>query len=92
MSFLIQLKTQRNFAIAEWQFRTKLKRNLSSANEISLHNANTAFFAILDRKRGNNLSKKADIYQYSIEIEQNEVALLTEKTFESAAQFKCNKF
>ena len=38
----------RNFAIAERYFRTKLKRNLTSAIEISQHNANTAFFAILD--------------------------------------------
>ena len=45
MNFLIQLK--RN-AIAERYFRTKLKRNLTSAIEISQHNANTAFFAILD--------------------------------------------
>ena len=45
------VKAQRNFAIAERHFRTKLKRNLTSAIEISQHNANTAFFAILDRKR-----------------------------------------
>ena len=38
---------QRNSAIAERYFRTKLKRNLTSAIEISQHNANTAFFAIL---------------------------------------------
>ena len=35
-----------------------------TAIEISQHNANTAFFAILDRKRVNNLLKKADIYPY----------------------------
>ena len=39
---------QRNSAIAEQHFRTKLKRNLTSAIEILHHNANTAFFAILD--------------------------------------------
>ena len=61
MNFLIQLK--RN-AIAEWHFRTKLKRNLTFATKISQHTANTAFFAIFDRKRVNNLLKKADIYQY----------------------------
>ena len=42
------VEAQRNSAIAEWYFRTKLKRNLISAIEISQHNANTAFFAILD--------------------------------------------
>ena len=61
MNFLIQLK--RN-TIPEWHFCTKLKRNLSSAIEISQHNANTAFFVILDRKRVNNLLEKANIYQY----------------------------
>ena len=42
------VEAQRNSAIAEQHFRTKLKRNLTSAIEISHHNANTAFFAILD--------------------------------------------
>ena len=42
------VEAQRNSAIAERYFRTKLKRNLTSAIEISQHNANTAFFAILD--------------------------------------------
>ena len=41
---------QRNSAIAERHFRTKLKRNLTSATEISQHRANTALFAIFDRK------------------------------------------
>ena len=41
-------EAQRNSAIVELYFRTKLKRNLTSAFEISQHNANTAFFAILD--------------------------------------------
>ena len=41
---------QRNSAIAERHFRTKLKRNLTSAIEISQHRANTALFAIFDRK------------------------------------------
>ena len=40
------VEAQRNSAIAERHFRTKLKRNLTSAIEISQHNANTAFFAI----------------------------------------------
>ena len=38
---------QRHSAIAERHFRTKLKRNLTSAIEISQHSANTALF---DRK------------------------------------------
>ena len=58
------VEAQRNSAIAERHFRTKLKRNLTSAIEISQHNANTAIFEILDGKRANNLSKKADIGQY----------------------------
>ena len=32
--------------ITEWHFCIKLKRNLTTAIEISQHNANTAFFAI----------------------------------------------
>ena len=55
MNFLIQLKRNVIPAIAEQQFRTKLKRNLTSAIEISQHNSNTAFFAILVRKRVRNL-------------------------------------
>ena len=55
--FLIS-EAQRNFRnklfdsveIAEWRFCIKLKRKLTSAIEISQHNANTAFFAILDSK------------------------------------------
>ena len=40
------VEVQRNSAIAERHFRTKLKRNLTSAIEISPHDANTAYFAI----------------------------------------------
>ena len=53
-----------NSAIAKRYFCTKLKRNLISAIEISQHSANTAIFAILDRKRANSLLKKADSCQY----------------------------
>ena len=68
--FLVS-EAQRNFCnklfasveIAEWYFCIKLKRSLTSAIEISQHNANSPLFAILDRKRVNNLLKKADIYQ-----------------------------
>ena len=42
------VEAQRNSTIAGRHFRTKLKRNLTSAIEILLHDANTAFFAILD--------------------------------------------
>ena len=42
------VEAQCNSAIAERYCRTKLKCNLTSATEISQHNANTAFFAILD--------------------------------------------
>ena len=42
------VEAQHNSAIAEPYFRTKLKHNLTSAIKISQHNANTAFFAILD--------------------------------------------
>ena len=67
MNFLIQLKHN-----AIRHFHTKLKRNLTSAIEISHHNANTPFFAIFDWKRVINLLKKADIYQLiTIEMEQN---------------------
>ena len=41
---------QRNSAISVRLFCTKLKRNLTSAIEISQHRANTALFAIFDRK------------------------------------------
>ena len=44
------VKAQRNSTIAKWHFRIKLKRNLTSAIEISQHNANTAFFAVFDKK------------------------------------------
>ena len=42
------VEAQRNSAIAERRFCTKLKRNPTCAIKISQHNANTAFFAILD--------------------------------------------
>ena len=78
------VKAQRNSAIAERLFRTKLKRNLTSSIEISEHNANTAFFAILGKKSVHNLHKKTDIYQnYSRNgtktSSMSRIALLTEK-------------
>ena len=39
----LAIEAQCNCAIAEQRFRTKLKRNLTSAIEISPHNANAAF-------------------------------------------------
>ena len=71
MNFLIQLKRNAPSAIAERYFRTKLKRNLTSAIEILQHNANTAFFAILDRKRVNNLLNKPEIINITMEMEKN---------------------
>ena len=44
------VEAQRNSAIAERHFRTKLKRNPTSAIEISLHNANTAFLQFWTEK------------------------------------------
>ena len=91
------VEAQRNSAIAERHFRTKLKRKLTSAIEISQHNANTAFLQFLTEKTY-NLLKKADIYQC---FNRNatklrsmyKIALLTEKKkIESAAQLKRNKF
>ena len=38
------VEAQSSYAIAERYFRTKLKSNLTSAIEVSQHNANTAFF------------------------------------------------
>ena len=78
------IEAQRNSAIAEQRFCTKVKRNLTSAIEISQHNANAALFQFLDSKRVNNLLKKADIYYY---YDRNKTklssmyrnALLTEK-------------
>ena len=45
-------------------FSYQIEAQPNFAIEISQHNANTAFFAILDRKRVNNLPKKTDIYRY----------------------------
>ena len=45
------VEARRNSAIAEQHFRAKLKSNLTYAIEISQHNANTAVFVILDKKR-----------------------------------------
>ena len=58
------VEAQSSSAIAERHFCTKLKCNLTFAIEILQHDANTAFFAILNGKRANNLPKKADICQY----------------------------
>ena len=78
------VEAQRNSAIAERHFRTKLKRNLTFAIEISQHNANIALFFDFRQKRVYNLLKKTDIYQ---NYDQNRttfslmcrIALLTEK-------------
>ena len=78
-------------------FSYQVKAQPYFRNQISLHKANTAFFAILDRKRVNNLLKKTDFYQYYDRngtklSSMHGIALVTEKNFESAAQLKRNKF
>ena len=78
------VEAQPNSAIAKRYFCTKLKRNVTSAIEISQHNANTAFFAFLDWKRVNNLLSKLEIYQYydgngAKLSSMYRIALLTEK-------------
>ena len=65
MNFLIQLKRNAIPQLRNGIFvPIKLKCNLISVIEILHHNLDTAFFAILDRKRISNLLKKADIYQH----------------------------
>ena len=91
------VEAQRNSAIAERYFRTKLKRNLTSAIEFLQHNADSAFFAILDWKRVNNLLNKPEIYQYydgngAKLSSMYRIVLLTEKNFETATQLKRKKF
>ena len=91
------VEAQRNSVIAERRCRTNLKRNLTSAIEISLHNANTVFFAILDWKKVNNLLNKPETYQYydgngAKLSSMYKIALSTEKNFESSTQLKRNKF
>ena len=49
--FFDSVEAHRNYAIEERRFRTKLKRNLNSAIETLQHNASSAFFAILDKKK-----------------------------------------
>ena len=45
------VEAQRNSTNAEQHFRSKFKRNLTSAIEFSKHTANIAFFASLDTKK-----------------------------------------
>ena len=45
------VEAQRNSAIAERHFCAKLKRNLTSAINISQYNANTAFFCDFRQKK-----------------------------------------
>ena len=66
------VEAQRNSAPAERHFRTKLKRNLTSAIEISQLNANTAFFAILGQKEY-IICKRPTFIEITIEMEQNYV-------------------
>ena len=64
------VEAQRNSAIAERLFRTKLKRNLTSSIEISEHNANTAFFAILGKKVYIICIRRPTFIKITIEMEQ----------------------
>ena len=73
MNFLIQLK--RN-AIPQLHFCNKLKRNLTSAIEISQHNIITAFFAILGKKEYITSKRRPTFIKITIEMEQNEVQCL----------------
>ena len=75
-NFCIELcdsvEAQRNSAIAEQDFCNKLKRNLTSAIQISkYHNANNTFFAILNIKKVNNLLRRPTFINIMIEMEQN---------------------
>ena len=84
------VEAQRNSAIAERHFCTKLKHNLTFAVKLSQHNAKTANYAILDRKRVNNLLNAGN-YQYcdwnrTKLSSTHRIALLTEKNW------KNNKF
>ena len=92
------VEAQHNSLIAELNFRTKLKCNLTGAIKISQHKANIALLSILNRKRVTNLLKKANIYQH---YDRNgaklslmyKIALLTDKKkIESAAQFSATNF
>ena len=65
------VEAQRNSAVAERHFLTKLKRNLTSAIEISQHNANTAFFAILGKKEYKICKKRPTFIKITIEMKQN---------------------
>ena len=74
-------------------------RNLTSAIKISQHNANSAFYTILDRKRvpTNNLLEKVDIYQYYNQngtklSSMDRIAQLTEKKNWKRNAIKRNKF
>ena len=68
INFLIQLKCN---AIAERNFRTKLKRNLTSAIEILQHNANTAFFKFQTKNEYIICERRPTFINITIEMDQN---------------------
>ena len=74
-AFSYKVKAQPNFR--NWSFTTRCKDRI--------------FFAILDRKRVNNLLK-VDVYHGTKLSSRYKIALLPEKIFESAGQLKRNKF
>ena len=95
------VETQPNAANAERHFRSKLKRNLTSAILAFYHTMQKQckkhIFCNLRQKKVNKLLKKADICQYYtiLQLKWNKIdriALLPEKNFESATQLKRNKF
>ena len=78
-------EAQRNSTIAEWHFRTKLKYNPTHNSNFTTQ-CNNRIVCNFDRKRANNLLKKADNCRH---YDQNgtklnsmyKIALLTKKKF-----------
>ena len=66
------VEAQRNSAIAERHFWTELKRNLSSAIEISQHNERKyRIFCNFIQKKSKRFAKKSTFINIMIEMEQN---------------------
>ena len=88
------IEAQRNYGTA-FSYQVKAQPNFRNWNFTT--QLKYSIFAILDRKRGTNLQKKADIYHC---YDRNgtklssmyKIALFSEKNFEGAAQLKRNKF
>ena len=65
------VEAQGNSAIAKRNFRTKLECNLTSAIDISQHNANTTFYAILGKKEYIICKRRPTFIKIAIEMEEN---------------------